>query len=398
MSPYRLATHLGQEKFLAEVLHRQYLHVPGAIGSPRSVMTWDTVNDIISHHRMEPPRMRLARDGETLPLGLYASAVTTRRRTVWHRVDPARLHAQLAKGATLVLDSVDEIHRPIAAAATELERWLRTSVQVNVYASLSERPGFGLHWDDHDVVVLQLDGAKHWTIHEPTRTAPLHRDVVAPDVPTGPPVAELVLQAGDILYLPRGWWHCVSASEGTPSLHATFGLTTTTGAQLVEWVADELRSDPTFRLDLPVHGSAAEQRAHLAKLRDRIAETFADPQLVAHFIEARDGLDVKRLRPSLPFIEEVPPNPRLRARLLTTRARMDLSQDEHGTVIFRACGDEWDFDARARPLLQLLIEAGRSPVTIHELSCRSGLSLEDVASAISALVARQAATVEGAAR
>ncbi|EFE66213.1 predicted protein [Streptomyces viridosporus ATCC 14672] len=36
--------------------------------------------------------------------------VTTRRSTVWHRLEPAELHRHLAGGATLVLDAIDDSH------------------------------------------------------------------------------------------------------------------------------------------------------------------------------------------------------------------------------------------------------------------------------------------------
>ncbi|MGI5447502.1 JmjC domain-containing protein [Streptomyces sp. CA-243310] len=46
---------------------------------------------------------------------------------------------------------------------------------------------------------------------------------------TGEPLADIVLSP-NTLYLPRGWWHAVTADQGAPSLHPTFGLTTQTGA------------------------------------------------------------------------------------------------------------------------------------------------------------------------
>ena len=47
-------------------------------------------------------------------------------------------------GASLVLDAVDEPHPPVSRAATELEQWLRTGVQANLYASWTAREGFGV--------------------------------------------------------------------------------------------------------------------------------------------------------------------------------------------------------------------------------------------------------------
>ncbi|MFE2149202.1 JmjC domain-containing protein [Streptomyces lavendulae] len=52
---------------------------------------------------------------------------------------------------------------------------------------------------------------------------PLRPDVEAPAKPETPPLAEVVLQAGDMLYVPPGWWHAVAATEGW-SLHRAAGV------------------------------------------------------------------------------------------------------------------------------------------------------------------------------
>jgi hypothetical protein len=128
--------------------------------------------------------------------------VATRRHTVCHRLHPAELHSRLQEGASLALDSldsVDELHPPIARLAEAIERELRTRVQANVYASWTSTEGFGVHWDDHDTVILQLDGAKRWRIYGTTRPFPLYRDIEDPGEAPTQPVSELVLKPGDVL-------------------------------------------------------------------------------------------------------------------------------------------------------------------------------------------------------
>lgn len=59
-------------------------------------------------------------------------------------------------------------------------------MQANLYASWSVTEGFGVHWDDHDTVVIQLDGAKRWWIYGTTRPFPLYRDIEDPgEAPAG---------------------------------------------------------------------------------------------------------------------------------------------------------------------------------------------------------------------
>ncbi|WP_411140075.1 JmjC domain-containing protein [Streptomyces sp. x-80] len=394
MSPLNLATHLGQEEFLAQVYHRHYHHVPGAVPAPRELITWDDLNTILATNRMDPPRLRLSMDGEMLPQYRYSSPVTTRRHVVWQRLHPAELHARLAEGASLVIDAVDELHPAVGRAAMELEQWLRTGVQANLYASWTAREGFGVHWDDHDVVVVQVDGVKRWKVYGPTRAAPMYKDTEEPEPPPEEPLTEVVMRPGDLLYLPRGWWHSVAASEGERSLHLTFGIRTTTGAQLLSWLADDLRRHDVLRMDLPVHASPEEQADYLERLRKEVATALADPRLIGRYVAARDGEDVTRMRPSLPHITDVPAVPAVRVRLTTARADLELTGDG---VTFRACGNEWDMATEAAPLLRGLLSAVPGSISLGELADRAGIAVEDAAQVIADLVSGQAVAVDGGA-
>ncbi|MFI1284354.1 JmjC domain-containing protein [Streptomyces sp. NPDC020858] len=116
------------------------------------------------------------------------------------------------------------------ASRTSPRRWSGTSAPTSrrtcTPPGTPPRPS-GFHWDDHDTVIFQLEGAKRWNLHGATRTDPLRLDVEAPEKPEGPPLAEVVLQAGDVLYVPLGWWHAVAAAQGR-SPHLTCGLTPAT--------------------------------------------------------------------------------------------------------------------------------------------------------------------------
>ncbi|MCG7524603.1 cupin domain-containing protein [Streptomyces sp. OfavH-34-F] len=397
MSPLNLAAHLGQDEFLAQVFHRRHHHVPAVLPNPSELISWDDVNTILATHRLEPPRFRLSADGKMLPAHLYTAPVTTRRHTVWQRLHPAELHARLADGASLVIDAVDELHPSVGRSAMELEQWLRTGVQANLYASWTAREGFGVHWDDHDVIVIQIDGAKRWKLYGPTRTAPMHKDTDEPVPPPEDPVTELVLRPGDVLYLPRGWWHSVAASEGEHSLHLTFGIQTTTGAQLLAWLADDLRRHDVLREDLPVHAPPGQRAAYLDRLRKEVVAALDDPRLIGRYTAMRDSTDLTRLRPSLPHITGVPADPEVRVRLTTTRARLEPAADGAGPA-FRACDNEWEMAQEALPLLQRLTAAAPSAVSIGELAEASRISVTDAAAVVSELMNGQAITVEGGGR
>jgi len=115
-----------------------------------NLFSWSSVNDILRHHRLDTVKLRLMKGGEQLPpesfikgrYGLAASELTN----------------EVREGATLIINSVDEIYEPITLLVERLERRLEVAVQANMYASWRVFRGFDLHWDEHDVIVLQVAG------------------------------------------------------------------------------------------------------------------------------------------------------------------------------------------------------------------------------------------------
>ncbi|WP_051774843.1 JmjC domain-containing protein [Streptomyces sp. NRRL S-237] len=319
-----------------------------------------------------------------MPPYTYLHTSVTKRTEVRHRVEPSGLHRQITDGASLVLDALDKLHPGVQALAEALERHFRTDVQANLYASWHPTEAFGIHWHVRDVVVVQLEGSKRWNLYGPTRTDPLRVDVETPTKPEGPPVAEVVLQAGDMLYVPRGWWHAVAATEGR-SLHLTCGLTPATGYHLLLWLAGQLLHSPVLRANAPIVGGPAERTAYAEALLKEVVEAL-HPQVVAEFAASLDARAPGRPAPSLPYIGDVPADPGLVLSLTTARAALEGAD---GAVVLRAAGHEWEFTPMVRCALERLVSGAR--LTLGELAERAGITLDQAAGLATELVARDAA-------
>jgi hypothetical protein len=241
--------------------------------------------------------------------------------------------------------------------------------------------------------VIQLDGAKRWRLYGPTRVAPMHRDVDAPESPPGDHVTEFVLRAGDMLYLPRGWWHAVAASEGQASLHLTCGLQTTTGADIIAWLSESLRTQEVVRSDVPRFGSPAEQTAFTEQLAKLVMSELTSPDLLPRFLAARDSTEQPRLSASLPYVSAIPPEPTLWVQLLVTRPALDTTPE--GNVRLTAGGEEWVFAQQVRPLLDCLLP-GR-PRRLGELAESGDLTLAETALVVTELVNGQAVSIKSGA-
>ena len=255
-----LLTPYSTEQFLQEDWGRSFQHIPGWKGKFSELFHWSHLNQILNQHRLEPPRLRLALEGKAVPSDTYIKYQSSRRRhsSPIQRLLPTQLTEHLHKGATLVLDAVDELHEPLTQLAQSLERLFHARIQMNVYAGCKTSHGFDLHWDDHEVLILQTSGRKHWKVYRPTRLHPLAKDLVEASPPDEEPVWDAILEDGDVLYIPRGWWH-VAIPLAEPTLHVTVGIPNPTGVDLLTWLVDQLRASEVVELPLQELRSSLEQ-------------------------------------------------------------------------------------------------------------------------------------------
>jgi hypothetical protein len=346
---------IAVDTFLANDYGQRFVYVPGTPGKFSALLPWRVLNDILEQHRLAPPRLRLTREGKPVPSDRYVSFQPSRRNASRPipRLKSAELTRELREGATLVLDNVDELYWPIRRLAESLERIFRVRVQVNSYSGWRSSHGFDLHWDDHDVFVLQVSGNKHWKIYGVTRQYPLARDVKLAENPPPEVLWEHVLQTGDLLYIPRGWWH-LAVPLNEPTLHLTIGVSNPTGADFLSWFIDQLRESEVVREDIPhLLGHRAIQ-AYAERVRDVIASRWR-PELIEEYMLHLDAHSTPRPHFALPFsaTEDALPTGTWRVQWSGNRpAQIETKGDEIAIAVF---GRRWKFVGAARPVLELLV-------------------------------------------
>ncbi|GLI00857.1 cupin domain-containing protein [Phytohabitans aurantiacus] len=349
--------------FLTDIYHRRPLHAPGDRDRFAGLFPWEALNAALSHNRLEFPRLRLVRQGEALPPERYTERVSTGAGRTAARVLAAPLLTQVRQGATLILDSVDELWDPLQSVAMGLERKLRLQVGACAYVSGTTEPAFGSHTDQVDTFVLQIHGAKRWRIYEPTREAPLLRDMVVRSAPPEKILIDEVLYPGDVLYFPRGWWHSVETVE-PPAMHVTLGVASATGSDLLEWVADQMLGDLVFRRDMPILGGDDEQSAYMDDLLQAITKIW-DADLLRSFVQYRDLQARGRQHFGLPASatgDLLPPGDDFLVCFAAPRASIKTAS---GAVHLYADGRRWTFDESIADLLGVLVSG--DPIHIQEV-------------------------------
>lgn len=351
MTLEHLLSPLTVDEFLTNFWGRTFKHVPGAPDKFCHLLPWQTLNEALEQHRLDFPRIRLTRDGERLqPRSYISHSNSGRKRVAVPRLRYDKLTQELNSGATLVLDAVDELFEPLRALAEALELFFHERIQINAYASWRTSRGFDLHWDDHDVFILQVTGRKRWKVHGMTLAYPLAGDPKEPK-PTEPPLWDHILETGDLLYIPRGFWH-VAYPLNEPTLHLTVGVHNRAGLDLMRWLVNRLRSREIFRQDLPRFASRETIQAHLTQMRGELLSEWDDDILNRYFADLDESaMSRPRLSLACAPVDSLPAGDML-VRLLAPRP-LDLKV-ESGVVRFSSQKKEWRLAVEALPILRHL--------------------------------------------
>lgn len=305
---------------------------------------------VLGTHAARHPDISLVRGDGDVPVGKYADDAG--------RIQPLDVARQFDDGATVIFRQLHKRVPTLARTCVELGRHFSSRVQTNVYLTPPDAQGFAPHWDTHDVFVLQVSGAKRWSIYDTKVRLPLRGQRFDPGTPPGEVRDEVELGAGCALYIPRGLMHS-ARSMGQPSLHITLGITAFTWAEfLVECVSAAALEEDSLRRNLP-RGFAREGfpvAEHRRLLGEKLAlvQSGFNPEVVwRRFADEILAVDV-------PLFTDLF-SQRLRTDRLTLdsrvrrRAGMLVEAAAGGGMCFlRFCGQELRFPAHAWPALQFV--------------------------------------------
>jgi Cupin superfamily protein len=295
------------------------------------------------------PAFRVVKEGEKIVLADYAEDIPWSPKPFSGTARVERVAAEFERGATIVLQALQVQHPPLAAFCRELEAELGHPVQANAYYTPASAQGFAVHHDTHDVFCLQVEGEKRWLVYPPVLELPLKNQKYVPEMGApGEPILDVTMQAGDTLYLPRGWLHQAMTSDAA-SLHLTVGVNVATWRDAVREALDEAaREDVEFRRGVSPDGEAPEGLLEL--LASRLTPEAVSGRRRRSFVETRrpvrdDAFDQLRALDDLDL--ETP---------LERRATVlaDLSVDDEARLLFE--GRELAFPVFVAADLEFLLE------------------------------------------
>ena len=353
---------LGRDRFVSDYWTKSHLHQSGEKGRFAALLPWDELNDILEWHRPSPQQLRLYQDGRQIDPGRFID-----QQSAEPRLNSGNLIAALSQGASLVMDNVQTIVPRVAKLAATLQAEFHAPTLVNLYAGWGRHKAFNLHWDAQEVFILQLSGRKHWQVYAPTHIHPLKDDLDQVPEPSGPPLWTGVLEDGDMLYMPRGYWHLVTPLD-EPSLHLNFALEPPDSADFLRWWFPRLLSHTELRQYLPLGDDTRVRQDYFASLLQVLTGDGHGHDRPEEFL--REWNAYMRAAPHVrlplgPIEQKAPIGMATRIRLAQRDGLFIEYEPGDQTARFRAAGRQYNVMPQFGPALRRL--SGHDSIAVGEL-------------------------------
>lgn len=286
---------LDKDTFKKDFLYQKPHLFKNALDSTK--FSWKDVNELYSRGDISHRDFKLM-SGYEVPKKEYVESYDFLGVTEYRCITSV-LYEYLRNGATLVRNRiknepfVDQISKQIANFAEA--RTLAGS-----YAAFSSKSSYKSHWDTRDVYAVQLLGRKRWILRKPNFEFPLYMQQTKnfPDIKEPEEIyMDVILEAGDILYIPRGWWH-----DPLPLDEETFHLAVATfaptGFEYMRWLQNNMpnilacrKNFSNFENDAEMINTLSNQVAEIIKNEENY-KSFMMHHLAEQSVPSMLSLDV----------------------------------------------------------------------------------------------------------
>ncbi len=165
-----------------------------------------------------------------------------------------QVYDKLHNGFSIVLDALQLNHPPLKDMCLGLQSETMYRFQTNIYITPPAARAFKLHFDGHDVFILQTHGTKKWFVDEEALMVPIEGDhYKGPDTMEGRTYTEHLMEPGDFMYVPKGFLHRAESSDTEFSIHITLGFHPPIWERLMDQVVESaVRENAELRAAMPM--------------------------------------------------------------------------------------------------------------------------------------------------
>lgn len=290
--------------FMNNIWGQEFWHLIGKETKFERVFSYEDFSNVLnySHKLLTYPTFRIVKDGNIIPEAKYVDFEKNIKQGAIKKINIHKVELFCRNGATIVISGIGTLCKSLKQLESYIEDLFGYPAQINSYYTSKISQGFNLHYDTHDVIILQVEGSKEWTIYnEATYKYPLSEQ---PYFNKERPAGEgktILMKKGDILYIPRGFWHYAKTNDES-SLHLTIDVFVKTGIDFIQWMVNFLKQEEDFRKELSTNPENLNKILYL--LQERVLAFNNNKEMVlSHFKDSIiSEINLKNKQFSFPII------------------------------------------------------------------------------------------------
>lgn len=277
ISPFSLSD------FFSSYWGKAFLFIKGAEDKFASFLTVDKIEAFISENEalLHYPRVTMYQEGNIIPEARFTKGSKMRISGALgykseDAVDVKKVTKLFQKGATFKISQLEQIFPAMKQLCNAFAESIKLveEIHLNLYYSPQKSQAFKSHFDKHDVFILQISGNKTWEVfnHQENNPLPEYK-IPRTDSFLNSEKQSITLNAGDLLYIPRGVWHNVFSNDSS-SLHLTVGVRPKTVIDLLYSMENELLNQTFFRQNISLEELQSD--SFKKQFADKISELLND--------------------------------------------------------------------------------------------------------------------------
>lgn len=259
------------------------------------IFSWEKIDEIIFLQRIGCDRLRVSRGdrGPWNEKNLFSSEVGSDGKCGGFLL-VEKLHQVLEEGATVIVEAVNEASVLLNGMVEDIVSQFCARSSINAYMSFGNQPGFGVHYDDQDLIVVQIDGRKKWDFFHCNEYGHPIDDFLMRSNENDVSMS-FDLECGDVLYVPKGVWH-QACGVGAPSLHLAIGIEYPSVSDFLHWIINQNRKSVPFNSIRPYNFVAEKVSSDAMEFLHAVCEPKGVQKFMASYYARMRGV---RVRPDL---------------------------------------------------------------------------------------------------
>src|SRR6476661_9575784 len=354
-----------KEHFFEHYYEQKYLHIErNDPGYYTDLLSLDSLSSLMYSQVLRYPDVRMVNSRKD---DIKSEEYTGQSS----RIRVEKVLSYFAEGATVIFSMLHDYLPSLGLFIDSLASELQQRFQTNIYLTPPNAQGFKVHFDTHDVFILQTEGSKVWKLYDTPIALPLKsQEYKAESFEPGEMTAEITLRKGDMLYIPRGLMHEAVATDEC-SMHITTGLIGYTWTELVVETMLRLSKEHVElrrNLLLALHSAqpAEEVLRQLDAIKEIISNGFDLNRSAKNFRDELLNLQKPNIKSAFQTVLRLPSITADTEVLVRESIMFDVQESEEKAVV-ELLGNEVEFPAFVLPILTFLQENVGTPFAIKNL-------------------------------